>query len=43
MNYKYYNPNPAGRNVGDCTVRALNKALGQDWDATYHDQRYAVQ
>ena len=35
MNYKYYNPNPAGRNVGDCTVRALNKALGQDWDATY--------
>ena len=34
--YLYYNPNPAGRQgVGDCTVRALSKALGQTWEQTY--------
>jgi hypothetical protein len=35
MSYAYYQPNPAGRSVGDCTVRALSKALGQSWEATY--------
>lgn len=30
-----YNPNPSGRNVGDCTVRAISKATGQDWGETY--------
>ena len=35
-NYSYYNPNPAGRrSVGDCTIRALSKALGQTWEETY--------
>ena len=33
--YHYYNPNPEGRNVGDCSVRAVSKALCQDWDTTY--------
>lgn len=33
--YARYNPNPQGRSVGDCTVRALSKALGQSWEATY--------
>lgn len=33
--YQNYNPNPRGRNVGDCTVRALSKALDQDWTTTY--------
>ncbi|MCD8088219.1 MAG: hypothetical protein LUE22_06505 [Oscillospiraceae bacterium] len=33
--YVYYNPSPSGRNVGDCTVRAISKALGQDWEQTY--------
>ena len=33
--YHYYNPNPEGRNVGDCSVRAVSKALSQDWDTTY--------
>ena len=33
--YAYYQPNPAGRSVGDCTVRALSKALGQTWEETY--------
>lgn len=36
MSYEYYNPNPRGRrSVGDCTVRALSKALGQTWEETY--------
>ena len=30
-----YNPNPAGRNVGDCSVRAVAKALQIDWEAAY--------
>lgn len=35
-NYAYYNPNPVGRrSVGDCTVRALSKALSQTWEQTY--------
>lgn len=33
--YAYYQPNPAGKSVGDCTVRALSKALGQAWGETY--------
>lgn len=35
MSYAYYNPNPAGKSVGDCAVRALSKALGQTWEETY--------
>jgi len=30
-----YNPNPAGRNVGDCAVRAVAKALDTDWETAY--------
>lgn len=30
-----YNPNPSGKNVGDCTVRAISKATGRDWWETY--------
>lgn len=33
--FEHFNPNPSSKNVGDCTVRALSKALGQDWDTTY--------
>lgn len=33
--YIPYNPNPARNQVGDCTVRAISKALGQDWEQTY--------
>ena len=29
MRYAYYNPNPAQKSVGDCTVRAISRALGQ--------------
>lgn len=33
--YIPYNPNPARNRVGDCTVRAISKALNQDWEQTY--------
>ena len=33
--YRYYNPNPRGRSVGDCTVRAVLAALGVSWDAAF--------
>lgn len=33
--YKYYNPNPKGKQVGDCTVRALTKALNKSWEDAY--------
>lgn len=32
---EYYNPNPTGRHVGDCTVRALSKALDIPWEKAY--------
>lgn len=33
--YLYYNPNPAGRSVGDCAIRAIAKALDIDWEDAY--------
>ena len=30
-----FNPNPAGRSVGDCAVRAIAAALGVDWETAY--------
>ena len=30
-----YNPNPTGRRVEDCAVRAIAKALDIDWEAAY--------
>ena len=33
--YQQYNPNPKGKNVGDCTVRAIAKATGKDLGETY--------
>lgn len=30
-----YNPSPVGRNVGDCSVRAVAKALNTDWETAY--------
>lgn len=35
MAYIHYNPNPAGRMVGDCAVRAVAKALNVDWETAY--------
>lgn len=33
--YVRYNPNPKRNRVGDCTVRAISKAMGQEWEDTY--------
>lgn len=33
--WEKFNPNPTGRNVGDCAVRAVAKALNIDWEAAY--------
>lgn len=33
--YIYYNPNPCGRIVGDCSVRAISAALGITWDEAH--------
>ena len=30
-----WNPNPVGRRVGDCSVRAIAKALDVDWETAY--------
>lgn len=30
-----YNPNPTGRFVGDCAVRAVAKALNSSWEDAY--------
>lgn len=35
MSWKMYNPSPVGRNVGDCAVRAVAKALRTDWETAY--------
>ena len=35
MGYKYYNPNPLGLSVGDCTIRAISKVIERDWKETY--------
>lgn len=33
--YVYYNPNPLGLSVGDCTIRAISCALNTSWEQTY--------
>lgn len=33
--YVYYNPNPLGLSVGDCTIRAISCALNIPWEQTY--------
>lgn len=35
MSWKYYNPNPKSKLVGDCVIRALCLALKQEWDDVY--------
>lgn len=33
--YIEFNPNPTGRRVGDCAVRAVAKALDISWETAY--------
>lgn len=35
MAYQFYNPNPLEKAVGDCVIRALCKALNEDWYSVY--------
>lgn len=35
MSFVFFNPNPAGRFVGDCTIRAICRLTDQDWDTVY--------
>ena len=35
MAYVEYNPNPVGKRVGDCSVRAIAKALNMGWESAY--------
>ena len=35
MAFVFYNPNPDGRFVGDCTIRAICRLTGLDWDTVY--------
>lgn len=33
--WKRFNPNPVGRQVGDCAIRAIAKALNISWEQAY--------
>jgi hypothetical protein len=35
MAFIFFNPNPAGRRVGDCAIRAISKALNIDWEQAF--------
>jgi len=35
MPWEKFNPNPSGRSVGDCSVRAIAKALDVDWTKAF--------
>ena len=35
--FQSYNPNPHGKHVGDCVIRALTKALDKEWHDIYID------
>ena len=33
--WKQFNPNPLNQRVGDCTIRAICKALNSDWETVF--------
>lgn len=35
MRYRYFNPNPLSKSVGDCAIRAVAVATGQSWDDAF--------
>ena len=35
MSYIFYNPNPTGKLVGDCVIRAISKVTNEGWDDTF--------
>ena len=41
--FQFYNANPRGRHVNDCTVRAISLATGESWDDTYRQLSHFAQ
>ncbi len=37
MGYVFYNPNPAGKFVGDCVIRAISKTENISWEQAFID------
>lgn len=37
MGFIYYNPNPKGKDTGDCVIRALTLLFDKTWYEIYHD------
>lgn len=35
MAFVFFNNNPSNLRVGDCAVRAVSKAIGEDWAGSY--------
>ena len=35
MAYVFYNNNPRNKRVGDCVIRAIGKAVNQNWSDAY--------
>lgn len=35
--FRYFQPNPLGKNTGDCTVRAICAATGLSWDQAFDE------
>ena len=33
--YKYFQNNPLGKSVGDCSIRAISNILNMTWEQTY--------
>ena len=38
--YKYYNANPHGRHIDDCTLRAISLLTDRDWHEVYDELSY---
>lgn len=38
MSYQFFNPNPLGKFVGDCTIRAICAVTGLDWYEIHRQQ-----
>lgn len=38
MGYQFFNPNPLGKFVGDCTIRAICAVTGLDWYEIHRQQ-----
>lgn len=41
--FRFYNANPRGRHVNDCTVRAISLATNKSWDETYRELSHYAQ